>query len=60
MVGFGTPAEIALAMATSRPAACLRRGDELGSLHPGRMADMVHLGADGMLKAVWRAGQQIA
>jgi N-acetylglucosamine-6-phosphate deacetylase len=60
MIGLGTPVETALAMATSRPAACLRRGDQLGSLQPGRTADMVHLGADGMLKAVWRAGQRIA
>jgi N-acetylglucosamine-6-phosphate deacetylase len=59
MLGIGTPVETALAMATSRPAACLRRGDELGSLLPGRAADLVHLGADGTLKAVWRLGQRI-
>jgi N-acetylglucosamine-6-phosphate deacetylase len=59
MAGLGTPVEVALAMATSRPAACLRRGDELGSLQPGRVADMVHLGPDLTLKGVWRAGRRI-
>lgn len=60
MTGLGTRPEVALAMATSRPAACLGREDELGHLRAGRAADMVHLGPDGKLLAVWRAGQQIA
>ena len=56
----GIPPETALAMATSRPAACLGRASELGHLLPGRVADMVHLGRDWSLKGVWRAGQRIA
>jgi N-acetylglucosamine-6-phosphate deacetylase len=59
MLGIGTPVATALAMVTSRPATCLRRGDEVGSLLPGRAADLVHLGADGTLKAVWRLGERI-
>jgi N-acetylglucosamine-6-phosphate deacetylase len=56
----GVPVETALAMATSRPAACLGRSDTLGHLLPGRVADMVHLGADGAVRGVWRAGQRVA
>ena len=59
LLGLGVQAEVALAMATSRPAACLRRGDELGHLTPGRRADMVHLGADGRLLGVWQGGRRI-
>jgi N-acetylglucosamine-6-phosphate deacetylase len=60
MKDLGTPVETALAMATSRPAACLRREGDLGHLLPGRAADMVHIGRDLALMAVWRAGQRIA
>jgi N-acetylglucosamine-6-phosphate deacetylase len=59
MVGLGTPLETALAMATSRPADCLRRGDALGHLQPGRAADMVHIRAGGSLGGVWQAGYRI-
>jgi N-acetylglucosamine-6-phosphate deacetylase len=59
MIGLGTAPEVALAMATSRPADCLGRGDRLGRLLPGRQADMVHLGAEGGLRGVWRAGRRI-
>jgi N-acetylglucosamine-6-phosphate deacetylase len=59
MVGLGTPVETALAMASSRPAACLRRGGDLGHLVPGRSADFVHLRADLTLQGVWRAGQRV-
>lgn len=59
MRGLGTPAEIALAMATSRPAACLRQGDRLGHLLAGRSADMVHLARDGSLAGVWRQGERL-
>ena len=55
----GIAPEVALGMATSRPAACLGREGELGHLLPGRVADMVHLGQDWTLKGVWRAGQRI-
>jgi N-acetylglucosamine-6-phosphate deacetylase len=58
MVGLGAPVETALAMATSRPAAVLGRGD-IGHLLPGRVADMVHLAPDGSLRAVWRAGELV-
>ncbi len=54
----GTAPEVALAMATSRPAACLGRGGELGHLLPGRIADMVHFGPDWALRGVWQAGVQ--
>jgi N-acetylglucosamine-6-phosphate deacetylase len=60
MVGLGTPVATALAMATSRPADCLGRGDRLGRLLPGRTADMLHLAPDLSLLAVWRAGERIA
>ncbi len=59
MIDTGTPPEVAMAMATSRPAACIGRGSALGHLLPGRAADMVHLGPDGELRAVWRAGQRL-
>jgi N-acetylglucosamine-6-phosphate deacetylase len=58
-VAAGATPETALAMATSRPAACLRRSGALGHLLPGRVADMVHLGPDLTLRAVWRAGRRI-
>lgn len=59
MIGLGTAPEIALAMASARPAACLGRQHSLGHLTQGRVADMVHLGDDGALRAVWRAGERI-
>ncbi len=59
MIALGTAPEVALAMATARPAACLGRSD-LGHLVPGRRADMVHLGPDGSLRAVWRGGRRLA
>lgn len=51
----GIAAERALAMASAIPAAVIGRGD-LGHLRPGARADMVHLGADWALRAVWRGG----
>jgi N-acetylglucosamine-6-phosphate deacetylase len=51
----GIAPERALAMATSIPAAVIGRGD-LGHLRPGARADMVHLGPDLTLRAVWRGG----
>lgn len=52
---IGIPPERALAMATRIPAALLNRPD-LGTLHPGAQADMVHLSPDYTLTKVWRAG----
>jgi N-acetylglucosamine-6-phosphate deacetylase len=59
IVGLGTTVETALAMATSRPADCLRRGNEIGYLQPGRVADMVSFRPDGTLGGVWQKGQRI-
>jgi len=59
MMRLGTPAEVALAMATTRPAKCLRREAELGRLVAGRNADMVHLREDGSLSGVWRQGNRM-
>ncbi len=58
VLDLGTPPEVALAMATSRPAACL--GRDLGRLIPGVRADMLHLDRDGRLLAVWRGGERLA
>lgn len=54
----GTAKEVAFAMATSRPAACLGRRD-IGHLRPGARADFIHLGEDFSLRGVWRAGQRL-
>ncbi len=51
----GLPAERALAMATSTPAAVIGRPD-LGRIRAGVRADLVHLRADWTLGGVWRAG----
>ena len=51
----GTSPDVAFAMATSCPAACLGRSD-IGHLRPGGRADFVHLGPDLRLRGVWRAG----
>ena len=47
----GTPPEVAFAMATSCPAACLGR-DDIGHLRHGDRADFVHLGPDLGLRGV--------
>lgn len=60
ITGLGAPVEVALAMATARPAACLGLDDRLGHLLPGRAADMVHVGTDFQLRGVWRAGVRVA
>lgn len=56
----GTPPVTALAMATSRPAACLGRTDGPGHLREGHPADMVHLTDTWALQSVWRGGQRLA
>ncbi len=56
---LGTPAEVAFAMGSSRPAACLGRGDLLGHILPGRAADLVHIREDGTLGGVWRQGRKL-
>ena len=55
----GLPLAQALAMATSIPADVIGQGARHGHLLPGRVADMVHLGADGALTGVWRAGLRL-
>lgn len=56
----GAPIELALAMATSRPAACISASGRFGTLAGGARADLVHLG-DGLdLTAVWVAGERLA
>ena len=52
----GTLPERALAMATSVPAAVMGLQATRGHLCAGRVADMVHLGADHAVQAVWRGG----
>lgn len=59
ITGLGFPVEVALAMGTARPAACLGRSAELGHLLPGRRADMVHVTPEGKLLGVWQAGSRI-
>jgi N-acetylglucosamine-6-phosphate deacetylase len=55
VVGLGLGREAALAMATSVPAALIGAADR-GHLRPGARADMVHLGDDLSLRAVWQGG----
>lgn len=55
----GLPLARALAMATSTPARLIGR-DDIGTLHPGAVADMVHLSGRLALTRVWRAGRQVA
>ncbi|WP_439528350.1 N-acetylglucosamine-6-phosphate deacetylase [Pannonibacter sp.] len=56
----GAPLELALAMATSRPAACISASGRFGTLAGGARADLVHLGDRLDLTAVWVAGQRLA
>jgi N-acetylglucosamine-6-phosphate deacetylase len=55
----GVPLGRALRMATVAPARVLGR-DDLGRLAPGGAADFVHLDEGLALRAVWRAGAEIA
>lgn len=55
VASLGLPVEHALAMAGRIPAAILGR-DDLGRIAPGARADLVHLGADLALRAVWQGG----
>lgn len=55
----GAPPEVALALATSAPAAVIGQGDRHGHLAAGRAADMVHLDPDWQLAGVWRAGARL-
>ena len=55
---IGAAFDVAFAMATSRPAACLKRHD-IGSLRAGSPADFIHLNDDLRLRSVWRSGVRI-
>lgn len=59
VIALGFAPERALALATSAPAAAIGRGDTVGHLLPGRIADMVHLTQDFRLNRVWSAGKPI-
>ena len=54
----GIPPERALSMAGRIPAQVIGRKD-LGHLHPGGVADMVHLSLDWRLMGVWQGGLRI-
>jgi N-acetylglucosamine-6-phosphate deacetylase len=53
------PPALALAMATSTPAALIGMGDSLGHLVPGRRADFVHLDDDWQLAQMWWGGVKL-
>ena len=55
---LGLPLADALRMATSTPARMLRLEGMIGSLAPGRRADLVHLGDELELAGVWVGGTQ--
>ncbi len=55
----GVTVSTALRMASTIPAACIGRGDRLGSLAPGAAADIVHLDFDFGVRGVWRGGQAV-
>ena len=56
--GADVPRERAIAMATGAPAAAIGRTDR-GRLAPGARADLVHLAADGRLRAAWYGGEPV-
>ncbi|MDV7142300.1 N-acetylglucosamine-6-phosphate deacetylase [Tropicimonas sp. TH_r6] len=56
---LGLPAEIALSMASSIPAAVAGLGRRHGWLKPGHPADLVHLDPTGRLASVWRDGAPV-
>jgi N-acetylglucosamine-6-phosphate deacetylase len=55
----GVPLPDAVEAATRVPARAIGRGHDLGSLHPGFLADAVLLGDDLMVRAVWVAGDPV-
>jgi N-acetylglucosamine-6-phosphate deacetylase len=52
----GVPLADAIEAATHVPARAIGRGHDLGSLHPGFVADAVLLGEDFQVRHVWIAG----
>ena len=59
-VSFGIPLEDAVRAATETPAAAIGLQHEIGSLLPGRCADLVLLDRDLKVKAVFIDGERIA
>jgi N-acetylglucosamine-6-phosphate deacetylase len=55
----GVPLADAVDAATRVPARAIGRGHDLGSLHPGFLADAVLLGDDLAVRAVWVAGDPV-
>ena len=55
----GTALDVALAMATSIPAAVVGKGDETGCIAEGLKADFVLLDDDLSLSAVWQSGEVV-
>lgn len=55
---IGLPPERALAMASRIPADLI--GSQAGRIAPGLPADLIHLGEDWHLAAVWQAGKPLA
>jgi N-acetylglucosamine-6-phosphate deacetylase len=56
----GLAVDAALAMATSVPAAVIRAGGRVGSILPGRSADLVHLDEEWRVAQVWRDGVSLS
>jgi len=59
LIAAGVPAEIALAAATSRPAASVNLPDR-GRIAPGARADLIWWGHDFSIRQVWTAGHTTA
>ena len=57
-VSFGVPLEAAVTAATLAPARAIRRDGEIGSIEPGKCADLVVLDSDLNLKAVFIDGKR--
>lgn len=55
----GVAPEVALAMATSRPAAVIGAQERAGGIRLGGTADLVHLSPDWRLWQVWQAGREL-
>lgn len=55
----GVAPEVALAMATSRPAAVIGAQERAGRIGPGSAADLVHLSPDWRLQQAWQAGREL-
>ncbi len=56
---LGLAPEVALTMATSRPAGVAGLSRHHGTLYPGARADFVHLDDKLNLRAVWRSGEAV-